>query len=83
MIHHASTYQQRRSKEQEVTDEPTGLAATTDVPPRMLHTSAHVKAQANNPHYQGVYGKERMAKSVEANQCPVNDHLCEEAVWFT
>jgi perosamine synthetase len=48
-----------------------------------LNNSAHVKALAFNPHYQRIYGKERLAKWVEANQCPVNDRLCEEAVWFT
>lgn len=24
-----------------------------------------------------------MARWLEANQCPVNDRLCEEAVWFS
>lgn len=47
-----------------------------------LNTSAHVKALAENPHYQRVYGKEAMARWVERNQCPVNDRLVEEAVWF-
>jgi hypothetical protein len=41
-----------------------------------------VKALAANPHYQRIYGKETMARWVERNQCPVNDKLIEEAVWF-
>ena len=47
-----------------------------------LNNSAHVKALAANPHYQRIYGKDRMASWVERNQCPVNDRLIEEAVWF-
>jgi hypothetical protein len=41
-----------------------------------------VKALANNPHYQRIYGKETMARWVERNHCPVNDQLVEDAVWF-
>jgi dTDP-4-amino-4,6-dideoxygalactose transaminase len=48
-----------------------------------LNTSAHVRALAANPHYQRLYGKNAMARWLETNQCPVNDRLCEEAVWFT
>ncbi|MCA9132088.1 MAG: DegT/DnrJ/EryC1/StrS family aminotransferase [Planctomycetales bacterium] len=47
-----------------------------------LNTSTHVNALANNPHYQRIYGKQRMAQWLEANQCPVNDRVCEEAVWL-
>jgi dTDP-4-amino-4,6-dideoxygalactose transaminase len=47
------------------------------------NNSAHVKALAANPHYQRIYGKETMARWVERNQCPVNDKLIEEAVWFS
>jgi dTDP-4-amino-4,6-dideoxygalactose transaminase len=48
-----------------------------------LDKSGHVRALAANPHYQRLYGKERMARWAEANQCPVNDQLCEQGVWFT
>ena len=48
-----------------------------------LNTSKHVQALAANPHYQRLYGKQAMAEWLEANACPVNDRLCEEAVWFT
>lgn len=47
-----------------------------------LNNSPHVKALAANPHYQKIYGRDTMAKWVERNQCPVNDKLIEEAVWF-
>lgn len=47
-----------------------------------LNTSSHVKALAANPHYQRLYGKDTMARWVDRNQCPVNDRLVEEAVWF-
>ena len=37
--------------------------------------------------YQAIFGtegaKERLARWEERNQCPANDRLCEEAVWFT
>jgi perosamine synthetase len=48
-----------------------------------LNNSPHVKALAANPHYQRIYGKETMARWVERNQCPVNDKLIEEGIWFT
>jgi hypothetical protein len=47
-----------------------------------LNTTPHVRALAANPHYQLVYGKARMAEWLERNQCPVNDRVVEEAVWF-
>ena len=48
-----------------------------------LNTSAHVRALADNPRYKRVYGEAAMSRWLEANQCPVNDKLCQEAVWFT
>ncbi|MEY4940926.1 MAG: L-glutamine:2-deoxy-scyllo-inosose aminotransferase [Verrucomicrobiota bacterium] len=48
-----------------------------------LNASPHVRALATNPYYQKIYGKAAMAKWEERNQCPVNDQLCAEAVWFT
>ena len=33
--------------------------------------------------YQAIYPRELLAKWEERNQCPANDRLCEEAVWFT
>ena len=48
-----------------------------------LNRSSHVRALAVNPHYQRLYGTDTMTRWVEANPCPVNDKLCEEAVWLT
>lgn len=48
-----------------------------------LNRSKHVQALASNPHYQRIYGQRTMARWLENNQCPVNDRLCEEAVWLT
>ncbi len=33
--------------------------------------------------YQRIYGEKRLKAWFEQNQCPVNDRLCGEAVWFT
>ena len=57
-----------------------GVAASSGY--TSLNTTPHVKALAANPHYQRLYGKDRMAAWVDRNQCPVNDRLVEEAVWF-
>ena len=48
-----------------------------------LNTTAHVRALATNPHYLRIYGQERRAHWLEQNQCPVNDQLCQDAVWFS
>ncbi|MCL4795002.1 MAG: DegT/DnrJ/EryC1/StrS family aminotransferase [Bryobacteraceae bacterium] len=34
-------------------------------------------------HYRKIYGDARLRRWHEENQCPQNDRLCEEAVWFT
>ena len=33
--------------------------------------------------FSAIYSKERLARWREANQCPGNDQVCAEAVWFT
>lgn len=48
-----------------------------------LNTSDHVRALADNPRYKRVYGEAALSRWLEANQCPVNDKLCREAVWFS
>lgn len=57
-----------------------GVAASSGY--TSLNTTPHVKALAANPHYQRLYGKEKMAAWLERSQCPVNDRVVEEAVWF-
>ncbi|MDO8542637.1 MAG: DegT/DnrJ/EryC1/StrS family aminotransferase [Opitutaceae bacterium] len=58
-----------------------GVAASGGYSP--LNSSAHAKGLAANPHYQKIYGKQAMARWLERNQCPVNDRLCAEAIWFS
>ena len=48
-----------------------------------LNTTAHVRVLATNPHYLRIYGQERMARWLEQNKCPVNDQLCQDAIWFS
>ncbi|MCA9132087.1 MAG: DegT/DnrJ/EryC1/StrS family aminotransferase [Planctomycetales bacterium] len=57
-----------------------GLSASSGY--TALNTSEHVNALADNPHYQRIYGKQRMAQWLESNQCPVNDRVVEQAVWL-
>lgn len=47
-----------------------------------LNNSKHVLALADNPHYQKIYGSDFMTNWAERNACPVNDQLCQRAVWF-
>lgn len=47
-----------------------------------LNHASHVTALATNPHYQRLYGKTVMTNWLERNQCPVNDRIVAEAVWF-
>lgn len=58
-----------------------GVHASSGYSP--LNTSAHAKGLAANPHYRKIYGKQTMARWLERNRCPVNDRLCEEAMWFS
>jgi dTDP-4-amino-4,6-dideoxygalactose transaminase len=57
-----------------------GIGASGGYSP--LNTTPHVRALAANPHYRRLYGKAAMARWLEANRCPVNDKLCEQAVWL-
>jgi len=58
-----------------------GVAASSGY--STLNTTAHVRALATNPHYLRIYGQDRMTRWLEQNQCPVNDALCQDAVWFS
>ncbi len=57
-----------------------GVAASSGY--TSLNKTSHVRALASNPHYLRIYGENGMANWLERNQCPANDQLCEEAVWF-
>jgi perosamine synthetase len=48
-----------------------------------LNKEPYLKNTFNSRGYQAIYAKERIARWEEQNQCPENDRLCEEGVWFT
>ena len=43
----------------------------------------YVQGLAQNPHYQRIYGKEKMANWLEQNRCRTTEKLSNEALWFT
>lgn len=50
----------------------------------MMNKDAYVTALAENPHFLKVYGEKRMKDWLEQTlNCPQNDKVCEQAVWFT
>jgi dTDP-4-amino-4,6-dideoxygalactose transaminase len=50
----------------------------------MMNKDAYVTALAENPHFLKVYGEKRMKNWLEQTlNCPQNDKVCEQAVWFT
>lgn len=49
-----------------------------------MNRDVYVTGLAKNKHYLKVYGEKRMADWLEqAQHCPQNDRVCEQAVWFT
>ncbi len=48
-----------------------------------LNKEPFLKNTLESKAYQKIYSKGYIAKWQERNQCPMNDRLCEEAVWFT
>ncbi|MGV3502865.1 MAG: DegT/DnrJ/EryC1/StrS family aminotransferase [Adhaeribacter sp.] len=50
-----------------------------------LNTQPFLKETFASKNYKKIYPKEQLdyKKYMERNQCPKNDRLCEEAVWFT
>ncbi|MCX7045311.1 MAG: DegT/DnrJ/EryC1/StrS family aminotransferase [Candidatus Sumerlaeota bacterium] len=48
-----------------------------------LNKEPFVKATLKTRAYQKIYPPEILAAWEERTQCPVNDQLCQEAVWFT
>ena len=50
----------------------------------MMNKDAYVAGLAKNRHFLKVYGEKRMKDWLEQTQnCPQNDKVCEQAVWFT
>jgi len=60
-----------------------GLPANGGYTP--LNTQPFLKACFASKNYQKIYSKKELdyAAYLEHNQCPMNDQLCSEAIWFT
>jgi perosamine synthetase len=49
-----------------------------------MNKGAYVSGLANNRHFLKIYGEKRLNDWLEQNRnCPRNEQLCREAVWFT
>lgn len=48
-----------------------------------LNREPYVLALTKSRHYQKLYPAEVLENWAERNQCPKNEQLCQEAVWFT
>jgi dTDP-4-amino-4,6-dideoxygalactose transaminase len=48
-----------------------------------LNKEPFLKRAFQAPGYRALFSPERLARWEEQNQCPANDRLCQEAVWFT
>jgi len=47
-----------------------------------MNKEKYVTDLAKNKHYLSIYGEKRMQEWLEKSQCPQNDQLCDQAVWF-
>ncbi|MBI4875289.1 MAG: DegT/DnrJ/EryC1/StrS family aminotransferase [Acidobacteria bacterium] len=57
-----------------------GIPASSGYTP--LNKKQYLKNALNSRGYRRIYSKPQMARLEERNLCPVNDQLCEEAVWI-
>ena len=48
-----------------------------------LNKEPFIESMVRSKAFQALYPKQRLEQWLEQNRCPVNDRLCEEAVWFT
>jgi perosamine synthetase len=48
-----------------------------------MNKDAYVSDLSKNSHYLNIYGEKTMKNWLERNQCPENDKLTDQAVWFT
>ncbi len=48
-----------------------------------LNKEPFLKNTFDSRAYRSIYPAKQLAEWFERNQCPANDRLCEEAVWFT
>jgi dTDP-4-amino-4,6-dideoxygalactose transaminase len=50
----------------------------------VMNKDAYVSGLAKNKHFLKIYGEKRMQEWLDRNKdCPGNEQLCQEAVWFT
>jgi dTDP-4-amino-4,6-dideoxygalactose transaminase len=57
-----------------------GIGASSGYSP--LNKEPFLKATLQSRGFRAIYSPERIARWEERNQCPRNDQLCEEGVWF-
>ena len=48
-----------------------------------LNKEAFIQGTLSTRGYERIYSKERLAQWEDRNQCPENDKLCQEGVWFS
>jgi len=48
-----------------------------------LNKEPFLKNVLSSPGYRAIFPAERLRRWEQQNQCPANDRLCQEAVWFT
>ena len=48
-----------------------------------MNKDNYVRSLLKSEHYKRIYSEKRLMEWEERNQCPQNDLLCQEAVWFT
>ncbi len=48
----------------------------------MMNKEEYVTSLAKNSHYLKIYGEKTMKQWLERNQCPQNDLLTDQSVWF-
>ena len=58
-----------------------GIPASSGYSP--LNTQQFLKLALESRGYRRLFSKARLQQWEEQNRCPVNDRLCEEAVWLT
>jgi perosamine synthetase len=58
-----------------------GIPASSGYSP--LNTQPFITTALESRGYKKLFSAERLKQWREANQCPANDRLCREAVWFT
>jgi hypothetical protein len=47
-----------------------------------LNKEPFLRERLNSRVYKSIYGEKRLKDYWERNECPENDRLCQEAVWF-